>query len=161
SHMQIKSSVKNPQGGAYNLSAARVNADGSFRLARLQPGKARLYTDPSDGGFWLKRVELDGTIIPDGLEIGPGENLSNVRVIVGYGGVTLRGEVKVIGGDLPPRSQIFVYIYRVNESKSGSMQSDSDERGRFVFSNLIPGEYEIRMGISYVSPSGPLDQALN
>jgi hypothetical protein len=133
---------------------------GSFRLAPVQPGKAYFYADPSDDGFWLKRVELDGTIIPDGLEIGPGENLSNVRVIVGYGSLKLRGEVKVIGGDLPPHIRISVSIHRVNVPRSGDLQSASDERGRFVFSNLIPGEYEVQMSPFWVSTAKPLDDAL-
>jgi protocatechuate 3,4-dioxygenase beta subunit len=157
--IRINSPVKTPQGVAYKGAAARVNADGSFRLAPVRPGKARFYTYPSDDGFWLKRVELDGTIIPDGLEIGPGENLSNVRVIVGYGSLKLRGEVKVIGGDLPPHIQFSVSIHRVNESGAGFMQSMSDERGRFVFSNLIPGEYEVRISPSWFAPAEPLDQA--
>ncbi len=158
--IRIKSPVKTPQGVAYEGAAARVNADGSFRLAPVRPGKAKFYTEPSYDGFWLQRIELDGTIIPDGLEIGPGENLSNVRVIVGYGSLKLRGEVKVIGGDLPPHIQISVSIHRVNVPGSGYMQSASDERGRFVFSNLIPGEYGLQMAPSYFSPGKPLDDAL-
>src|SRR5215813_8469621 len=157
--IRIDSPVKTPQGVAYKGTAARVNADGSFRLAPVRPGKAYFYADPSDDGFWLKRVELDGTIIPDGLEIGPGENLSNVRVIVGYGSLKLRGEVKVIGGDLPPHIRISVNINRVNVPGSGSMQSVSDERGRFVFSNLIPGEYEIHMAPGWFATAKPLDDA--
>jgi hypothetical protein len=157
--IRINSPVKTPQGVANVGVAARVNADGSFRLAPVRPGKARFYTYPSDDGFWLKRVELDGAIIPDGLEIGPGENLSNVRVIVGYGSLTLRGEVKVIGGDLPPHIQLSVSIHRVNESGGGAMQSMTDERGRFVFSNLIPGEYEVRISPGYFPPAKPLDDA--
>ena len=125
----------------------------------MRPVKAKFYTEPSYDGFWLQRVELDGTIIPDGLEIGPGENLSNVRVIVEYGSLTLRGEVKVIGGDLPPHIRISVNINRVNVPGSGSMQSVSDERGRFVFSNLIPGEYEIHMAPSWFASAKPLDDA--
>jgi protocatechuate 3,4-dioxygenase beta subunit len=158
--IRIDSPVKTPQGVAYKGTAARVNADGSFRLAPVRPGKAYFYADPSDDGFWLKRVELDGTIIPDGLEIGPGENLSNVRVIVGYGTLKLRGEVKVIGGDLPPHIRISVSIHRMNVPRSGYLQSASDERGRFVFSNLIPGEYEVQMSPFWVSTAKPLDDAL-
>jgi hypothetical protein len=157
--IHIKSPVKTPQGVAYEGAAARVNADGSFRLAPVRPGKAEFYTDPSDDGFWLQRVELDGTIITDGLEIGPGENLSNVRVIVGNGSLKLRGEVKVIGGDLPPHIRISVDIHRVNVPGSGYMQSSSDERGRFVFSNLIPGEYEIQVSPGWFAPAKPLDDA--
>ncbi|HKX27424.1 MAG TPA: carboxypeptidase regulatory-like domain-containing protein [Blastocatellia bacterium] len=158
--IRLESLVKTPQGSTYKGTAARVNADGSFRLAPVRLGKAYFYANPSSDGFWLKRVELDGTVIPDGLEIGPGENLSNVRVIVGCGSLKLRGEVKVIGGNLPPHIRISVNLHRLNVRRSGSLQSESDERGRFVFSNLIPGEYEIQVSPFWVSTAKPLDNAL-
>jgi len=157
--IRINSAVKTPQGVAHIGTAARVNADGSFRLAPVRPGKAKFYAEPGYDGFWLKRVELDGTIIPDRLEIGPGENLSKVRVIVAYGSLKLRGEVKVIGGDLPPHIQFSVSIHRVNEPGAGFIQCMSDERGRFVFSNLIPGEYEVDVAPGWFAPANSLDNA--
>src|SRR4029078_6615919 len=102
------------------------------------------------------------SIITDGLEIGPGENVSNVRVILSYGGVKLRGEVKIIGGDLPPHMGIFAYTYRLNKSDSGNTrQAFVDARGQFAFSNLAPGEYEIRLGLSVLPPGKPSDNAIS
>jgi hypothetical protein len=38
----------------------------------------------------------------DGIEVGPGEQVTGVRVIVTSGGNgTIRGEVKITGGSLP------------------------------------------------------------
>ena len=118
----IGSLCKDTQGAVLQQATAKVNADGSFRIAGLQPGKIYLYSTglPSDG-FWLKRVELGGQgerIITDGLEIGPGENVSNVRVILSYGRIKLRGEVKILGGDLPPYMGIYVNLSRLPQSET-------------------------------------------
>jgi hypothetical protein len=163
----IGSISKDAQGAVLQKMSTRVKDDGSFRLAGLQPGRIYLCSAqdlPSDV-FWLKRVELGGqgeSIITDGLEIGPGENVSNVRVILSHDGIKLRGEVKIIGGDLPPHMGIFAYTYRLNKSDSGNTrQAFVDARGQFAFSNLAPGEYEIRLGLSVLPPGKPSDNAIS
>jgi len=162
--ISIGSLSKDTQGAVLQKVTTEVKADGSFRIAGLQPGKIYLYSAqdlPSDV-FWLKRVELGGQgerIITDGLEIGPGESVSNVRVILSYGRITLRGEVKIIGGDLPPHMGIYVYLYRPNKSESGNTQfAFVDKRGQFAFSNLIPGEYEVRPEVALFQSSNPMNK---
>jgi protocatechuate 3,4-dioxygenase beta subunit len=163
----IGSVSKDTKGAVLQRVQTKVNADGSFRIAGLQPGKLYLYPveDPRSGVIWIKRVELGGQgerIITDGLEIGPGENVSNVRVILSYGSRTLRGEVKIIGGDLPPNMGIYVYLYRPNKSESGNTQSAFvNKRGQFAFSNLIPDEYEVRLGVALFQPSKPMSRSMD
>jgi protocatechuate 3,4-dioxygenase beta subunit len=169
SRISIECVSKDTQGVGLQRWTTRVKADGSFRIGSVRPGKIYLYLEqmPSSGVFWLNRVELGGQgerIISDGLQIGPGENVSNVRVIISYGRITLRGEVKIIGGDLPPHMRIYPYIYRLNNSKPESRNTKSafvDARGQFAFSNLIPGEYEIRLGVALLQPSRPVDSAIS
>jgi protocatechuate 3,4-dioxygenase beta subunit len=163
----IGSVIRDTKGAVLQKVETKVNADGSFRIAGLRPGKFYLHpvADPFSSVFWIKRVELGGQgerIITDGLEIGPGENVSNVRVILSYGSRTLRGEVKIIGGDLPPHMGIYVYLYRLNKSESGNTQSAFvDKRGQFAFSDLIPGEYEVRMGVQLFQPGKPMNRHMD
>ena len=143
---------------------SRINADGSFRIPGLRPDRIyfALGGDPKAGGFAIKRIELNGERAQDGIEIGPGENLSNVRVIVGHGNLTLRGEVKVIGGSLPPHIGIYVNLNRLNESESGStLGAFVDARGQFMFQNLIPGDYEVRLIGNNFQPGEPRDKSLS
>src|SRR5262249_58606838 len=81
--------------------STKLNADGSFYIKGMQSGKVKLslVINPRVGAFFVKRVEHNGAPQPDGIEIGPGENLSNVRIVVVYANLTLRGEVKIIGGE--------------------------------------------------------------
>jgi protocatechuate 3,4-dioxygenase beta subunit len=154
---------KNQQTAASPREATRINADGSFRIAGLRQG--RIYFsmggDPKAGVFSIKRIERDGAIAPDGIEIGPGEKISNVRVIVGHGNLTLRGEVKVTGGSLPQHMGIYVNLNRVSQSESGPpLGAFVDSRGQFMFQNLIPGDYEARLvGINH-QPGEPVVKSL-
>src|SRR5262249_53499668 len=140
SQVSIGGFSKSRQSVILPREGSRINADGGFRIAGVRPGRIyfALGGDPKAGGFAIKRIERDGALAQDGIEIGPGENLSNVRVIVGHGNLTLRGEVKVIGGSLPPHIGIYVNLNRVNESESGStLGAFVDGRGQFMFQNLI------------------------
>lgn len=143
---------------------ARINADGSFRIAGLQPGRVYFSFggDPRGNVFSIKRIERDGSLVQDGIEIGPGENLSNLRVIVGHGALTLRGVVKVIGGNLPPHIGIYVNLSRINESESGApLGAHVDERGHFMFQNLTPGNYEVRLISMNYQPGAPVDKSIS
>jgi hypothetical protein len=155
---------KNQQSPVGPREGARINPDGSFRIAGLQPGRIHfaLGGDPKSGNFVVKRIEKNGTLAKDGIEIGPRGKLSNVRVIVGHGDITLRGEVKVISGNLPPHIGIYVNLYRTSESESGfHLGAYLDSRGQFMFQNLAPGDYEIRLiGINF-QPGEPRDKALS
>jgi hypothetical protein len=140
-----------------------LNADGSFHIKGLQSGKVKLslIIDPKSGGFLVKRIERDGVPQPDGIEISPGENVSNVRVFVEHGNLKLRGEVKFIGGKLPPSQWVIANATRLNESPPRPCGANVDSRGQFIFENLLPGEYEVRLVILRYQPGEPLDKSLS
>jgi hypothetical protein len=54
----------------------------------LQPGKVdiRLVNHPATRGFSILRIERNAALVSEqeGIEIGPGEDISNVRVVIGY-----------------------------------------------------------------------------
>jgi protocatechuate 3,4-dioxygenase beta subunit len=163
----IGGDIRDTKGAVLQRVTTKVKDDGSFRIAGLPPGKLyfRPVEDPFSKVFCIKRVELGSQgerIITDGLEIGPGENVSNVRVILSYGGRTLRGEVKIIGGDLPPHMGIDVYINRLNKFESENTKfAFVDKRGQFVVSNLIPGEYEVRLNVILLQPGKPMNRLMD
>jgi protocatechuate 3,4-dioxygenase beta subunit len=141
----------------------KIIPNGSFRLAGLPPAKMyfSLTGDQSVSGFLIKRVEHNGVVVNDGLEVGAGEQLSNVRVIVGYGRQKLYGEVKVIGGELPPHVGIRVNLTRLNGYDNGMpLGINVDNRGEFRYENLSPGEYELRLVSVNYQPGDPHDKAI-
>ena len=124
---------------------ARPAANGSFRLNGLKPGKAdiRAFTPPE--GLKQIRVEHNGAPVTDGFDIQAGENLTNVRVVFGYGTGVIRGQVKIIGGDLPTTGFTFSLSVKLASGSGGDFYVPVDARGQFVVKNLPPGEYELKM----------------
>jgi protocatechuate 3,4-dioxygenase beta subunit len=139
----------------------RVDASGSFRLSGLQPGKAAIsITQSSDTrGFVITRIERNGAPVDNGIEVEAGEQVTDVRVILVYGSLTIRGELRVVGGALPSGCRFFAAARRVDQAAQNPPGGEIDTRGQFVIENLPPGEYEIR--IVPLSPDGqPLSQEI-
>lgn len=130
-----------------------INPDGSFHAKGLQPGKniIALGYNPEIQGLLVSRVERDGILQREGIEVGPGEQVSNVRVVFNYGNLAIHGKVKIIGGMLPKNVGLHVRASRMNMPAPNS--SDVDARGQFTIENLVPGEYELSL-FHYVSTPG-------
>jgi len=125
----------------------RVNSDGSFRINGLQAGKARISTQPLPDmrGLTVSRIEYNGAPAPEGIELDPGEQVTGVRVVLVYGTLTIRGELKIIGGAFPAGQRFRVNARRVDQQMQNSQGAEVDARGQFIIENLTPGEYEIRV----------------
>jgi hypothetical protein len=125
--------------------SVRVGADGSFRINGLHAGKASITTwgPPDLRGLKVGRVERNGAPAPGGIELDPGEHVTGVRAILIYGTLTLRGEVKIVGGAFPAGQRFIVSARRVDLQNGSGVEIDAREQ--FVIENLAPGEYVIRV----------------
>jgi hypothetical protein len=134
---------------------ARPAANGSFRFSGLKPGKAevRAFTPPD--GLKLLRVEHNGAPVTEGIEIQPGENLANLRVVFGYGTAVVRGQVKFTGGAMPEGVTMYLGSRLVGGAASGGFTSPVDARGQFVLKNLVAGEYELKLFLGFNGPPPP------
>lgn len=140
--------------GVYSgsMNAARrfgqvvIAPDGSFRAVGLPPGIANfsMYY-PAPKGLQLARVERDGVEQKNGIEVGLAEEISGVNVVFAYGSGTVRGQVKVDGGEIPAGAMMFLNVQRSgsNQPQHISPQPRPDSRGRFVIEGLLPGDYDI------------------
>jgi len=131
-------------------SASKINGDGSFRIAGLRPGRATLHlarlTPVSPQEFSLLSVEAaNGATITDNLEIGQGEDVTGLRVILGRGNGVIRGQVKIEGGTLDGVS-LYVSYRRTSDPPNSYYNATLDARGHFVIEKLVAGEYELMVG---------------
>jgi hypothetical protein len=160
--MQVHAFVMPPGGGSmgFNQSgSASIAPDGSFRLAGLPAGTANMQIGPANGpsinrGIIITRIERDGVVMPRGVEVKEGEQITGLRVMVSYGNGTIRGVVKLENGTLPPGAQIFVRLTKPGESFSGLRPPQVDERGHFMMEGVPPGDYELS-GQVFGTPSRP------
>jgi hypothetical protein len=123
----------------------KVNVDGGFRIQGLHAGKARIMISPPPEmrGLMLGRVEQNGTPAPEGIDVGPGEQVTGVRLVLIYGSLTLRGEVKIVGDAVPAGQKFYAQASRLDQTMQNEQSGEVDARGQFLIENLTPGEYEI------------------
>jgi len=142
-------------GNDYNVNS-NVEPDGSFYFCGLRPGRVKIaahsFTQP---GFWLIRVERDGVDLRGGIEVLPGGRLTDVRVVFSYVTGVIRGQVTISNYELPQGVRLQISARRLgDEDTSGHLSAETDDRGRFTFEGLAPGEYELSAGSAFVSVSG-------
>jgi protocatechuate 3,4-dioxygenase beta subunit len=130
---------------------APIMPDGSFRLSGLRPGKMRLYVPPANNEMplTLARIEREGALLPDGIELTSGEQVKGVKLVMIYSSAVLRGQVSVVGGALSPDTRLVLWANQQGTTINRSTQVDP--RGRFILSNLAPGEYKLSLSQSVVS----------
>lgn len=135
---------------------SRIDPDGSYYFCGLRPGRVKISAGSwPNSGFWLQRVERDGTDLREGIDVSPGDHVTGVRIVLMYATGVIRGQVKVTGDELPEGVRFQVYAYRLGEeNRSSTLFADADERGRFVIEGLMSGEYELSAGSNYSSPPG-------
>lgn len=124
-----------------------TNADGTFQISGLRPGKMRLNTQPRPP-LQLLRYEREGVELPKEFELAAGEKMTGVRVVMGYGTSTIRGQLNVVGGTLPPDARFLVIGTKLGTNTpvvgpNGNIQVDA--RGKFLIENLLPGQYELQL----------------
>jgi hypothetical protein len=137
-------------GASVEIPPVQVNADGSFRMDGLLAGKAGIWRWSQSDELTIARIERNGAPIEKRIEMAAGEQVTGVRVVFLYDALTLRGEMKVVGGTLPADCRGYVIALRADQNAGYSQSAWIDARGQFVIENLASGEYEIT-----VSPCCP------
>lgn len=149
SSLQLFASVgRNEALVAPRFATTRVAPDGSFRVTGLKPGKVTLHLTgmPNERkGFSVLRVERDGREQREGIEVGAGEQVTNVRLVLAYGTSTIRGLVKVEGGEMPDNLIMSVHARRPGDQTFPVSPVYVDARRRFVLEGLSAGDYDVEL----------------
>jgi protocatechuate 3,4-dioxygenase beta subunit len=155
--LRITASVRTNSNPANNSSGwGVVAADGSFRIGGMAPGKASLYLyspeNPNSRRFSLTRIERDGVEQPrQGFDLRAEESISNLRVFVSYGTGVIRGTIRFENGSLPAGTLMFIGLQRQGRPVDRGAQPDT--RGRFVITDVAPGDYEVILSMRPTNPS--------
>jgi len=156
SELQISAYVAGPPGVPPSMgqsASSNVAPDGSFNIGGLPPGAARLniYSHVGRELRWtISRVERDGVLQPQGVEVKEGEQIAGVRVVVAYGSATLRGSVVFSNGEPFKGGAISLRLSKPGEYTPVMRPIQIDGRGRFVAEGLVPGVYELI--VTYAAP---------
>jgi hypothetical protein len=140
----------NVSSGSLNVapksSLLSIDPDGSFRANGLPRGIANFFVIyPIPKGLALLRIERDGVEQKNGIEVGSGEEITGVKVIFAYGTGSIRGQVRVEGGDISQATLMFINIVRAGTNQTRMRTPPVDSRGRFIIEGVQPGEYELSL----------------
>jgi hypothetical protein len=126
-----------------------IAEDGSFRITGLRPGKVRISLTGGGiaGGFSLVRVERDGADQSAGIDLGPGEQVSGVRLVLAHGTGSIRGWVRIEGRSLQDGEQVWISPRSVRTGED-SRRWVADANGGFIIEDLPDGDYELTFGIA-------------
>ena len=155
SEMRVEGSVRPPPSTPSRLGIAAsspIGADGSFTLrglmnGTLNVGLASVRSAYPLKGFSISRIERDG-VVTRGIELQEGQNVTGVKIVVGYGTASVRGVVAIENGPLPASARIFLRLTQPGQNSSFFRTAPADDRGRFVVDGLAPGLYEISASVS-------------
>lgn len=148
SQFSLSANVETEGLAAPNYANVKIAPDGSFRIAGLRPGKARIYlvNYPPIPGFTLGRIEREGVPQRE-IEITPGAQITGVRVVIEYGTGSVRGLVRIANGTVPENARLIVYARRRTDTTAGppNRGAQVDSRGRFVIEGMSNGDYELTL----------------
>jgi hypothetical protein len=136
-------------GGMSTMAMGTIKPDGTFRVGGIRPGKVFLMAQSlTDKLLKLVRIERDGAVVEE-LNVGPGEQISGLRLVFAIGAASIIGRVDVRGGTLPSGARISVVAEKQGDTAGVTASSyffaEANSRGQFVFDNLLPGTYEVRV----------------
>ena len=77
--------------------------------------------------FNILRVERDGVVKKNGVEIKPGQQVTGVKFMVSYGTGIVRGEVQFLNGPLPAGGRVDVWLKKGNDP---AIENEIVYRGR-------------------------------
>jgi hypothetical protein len=129
------------------MTSERADIDGRFTFTNVRPGRYRLTLRGSTGGTRATdarfRADADVTVVD--------QNIDNV-VLQFRQGATVTGQIIFQGLPVPPAkvlSRLQVHLARAKPdplSNTGTFPAVPDDSGRFVLSNVFPGDYRISAG---------------
>lgn len=138
---------RNEMGGSGFVESSSINPDGSFRISGLQAGMAQFQLSAQDRrlltGYMISRVEVDGVVLPRGVEIKSGEQIFGVRIVVIYGSGSVCGTIRVENGALPANARFMVRLIKPEDPSFMVGRQDVDTRGRFTVEGVPAGSYEL------------------
>jgi Protocatechuate 3,4-dioxygenase beta subunit len=145
--------------GLFDRTGA-INADGTFKISPVRPGKKSIIADTYMATKELSfiRMEHNGAEVKD-LDIAAGDQVTGVRLVFGYGTAVIAGRVEIKGGMLPQTAVLNVYADRDGSSpehpKFGK-GAKVDERKQFVIEGLTQGAYKVGLRAYDTATGGPI-----
>lgn len=151
---QILAFVSSEYSGGTQPSA-NINPDGSFRLTALPAGRLMLQLRQTINRLHIMRIERDGVVYRNGIEIKEREQVTGLRVVVSQANGTISGILKLPEGvELPATARLRVSARSLEDPTFYVAPVDADANGQFLVKDLVAGTYQFSVSVF----AGPDDQ---
>lgn len=139
-----------------NRSPISLAPNGSFTIKGLAPGKVTfsILANTASKGFSIVRIEREGAPQGDGINVNSTEQITGVRLVLGYGLGIVRGQLSIVG-NLPELIRLSARARRADTGLTVGSAGQIDPRGQYRIENLPLGEYEIFLSPSYLGNEPP------
>ena len=125
---------------------AKINPDGSFRITGLPAGRLTLNLPQNQDRLQLMRVERDGVVYRNGIDIKEREQITGLRVVVNQANGTIRGALKLPEGlQLTATMRLLVSVKRIEDPSFNVPPVEADGRRQFLIQGLVAGTYEFNV----------------
>lgn len=127
---------------------AKLDPNGGFSFTSYPPGAYHFSLSSAlqpGAQIVIRRLERNGTTIPNELTLGPGEQVSGVRVVLAYGAGVIRGQVLVddMNGAVPSSLVLSVNVGEAgpNGRPVSARQERTSPDGTFFIDGIVPDTY--------------------
>ena len=124
---------------------ADVNADGTFQLVAVPPGKYQVKIQGGPAAAYVKSVRFHGESSPDNvLSVHAGSEQGPLEIALNSAGCQVEGSVTDSDGlPLPRATVVLVPDGWHRDFYSLYKDATTNQSGDFVLTGIVPGEYEI------------------
>jgi protocatechuate 3,4-dioxygenase beta subunit len=158
SEMPIVATFRNAAPHYHHSPHGILRPDGSFKIAGMQSGVVHLsfasFNRVDSKSIEIVRIERNGVPQPNGINVKDGEQIMGIRLVAKYLSLSgsIRGQVKVENGELPPSAQMMVEVSLVDNTPvafktvyRSNQVAPVDARGRFIVNGLAAGTYDVKL----------------
>jgi hypothetical protein len=144
--VRISAQPLEPDGGLLGSLSRPVDVDGRFTLPDVFTRSTLTVEWPGSTGAYVDRVYRGGSDVTEsGIEAGPGQLVSNVRVVVSETRASIEGVVRDTREHIAPHSVVVAVLTGRETAPRSSMDvvtyGRSGEDGSYVLRHVRPGEY--------------------
>jgi hypothetical protein len=128
--------------GVGSMPTTTANVDGSFILRHIVPDKVRVTVAGTAAGWYLKSILASGRESRDGTVLLTGSGL--IEIVLARGAAGVSGSVVDADGKPVSSADVTLIPKDAEQARMDLFRSErSDQNGRFRFSDVVPGSYEI------------------
>jgi protocatechuate 3,4-dioxygenase beta subunit len=131
--------------GNQQRSGGELNADGTFRIKGVSPGRYQVRVGPLPEGAYVKTLELDrAPTPPDALDLSSATTDVTANLVIGRNGAAISGRVLDADGEPLPSNVVMIYLVKeFAEMLTGNGTTQATPDGKYTLKGVAPGKYKL------------------